>query len=152
MYSDLYIWLVYKTVYLSSFNLNFSWIWEHNLSLYIVKDTKYLKLSKSVICMVLEVNTYYNYNDSPKNKNRHHNVLHFFFFFFNWGVYMSICEIYWSWGGSVNNNSYFGLFRLVELNHVQLFENFKFQSFSILLMMFVFLIIYTVHDIINICF
>ena len=65
---------------------------------------------------------------------------------------MSICEIYWSWGGSVNNYYYLGLFRLVELNHVQLFENFKLQSFSILLMMFVFLIIYTVQDIINICF
>ena len=42
---------------------------------------------------------------------------------------MSICEICWSWGGSVNNNYYFGLFRLVELNHVNFLKILSSKAF-----------------------
>lgn len=120
-----------------------------------------------VICMVLEVSTYYTTMFHLKKKkdytttfctfvSNNMSVLWLYkrltLFFFNWGGYMSVCEPCWSWGGSVNNNDYFGFFHLVELNHVQPFELLKFQSFSILLMMFVLLIIYTVQDIINFCF
>lgn len=121
-----------------------------------------------VICMALEVSTYYTTMIHLKKKEKDYTTTFCTFvsnnmsvlwlykrltlFFFNWGGYMSVCEPCWSWGGSVNNNDYFGFFHLVELNHVQLFELLKFQSFSILLMMFVLLIIYTVQDIINFCF
>lgn len=136
------------------------------MTLNIVRDTKYLKLSKSDLHGTWSKHKLH-YSDSPKKKkdytttfctfvSNNMSVLWLYkrltLFFFNWGGYMSVCEPCWSWGGSVNNNDYFGFFHLVELNHVQLFEFLKFQSFSILLMMFVLLIIYTVQDIINFCF